>query len=70
MLEEVILTALSQHPNGLYNSELARALRLESDYKGRQTNYLTYSLLGGLLAQGRIREEKRDRRIYYLVNMS
>lgn len=67
MLEEAILDALREYPNGLYNNELARLLDLESDYEGRQTNYLTYSLLGGLLASGRVTKEKRAGRLYYSI---
>lgn len=65
MLEEAILDALRRHPSGLYNNELARLLDLESAYEGRQTNYLTCSPLGGLLADGRVIRERRDGRTYY-----
>jgi hypothetical protein len=65
-LEAAIVDALGEQPNGIYNNEIARSLDLESDYEGRQSNYLTYSLLGGLLADGRVRKEKRDGRTYYL----
>jgi hypothetical protein len=66
VLESAIVDALEAHPGGLYNNELARLLDLESDYEGRQSNYLTYSLLGGLLAQQRVRKEKREGRTYYI----
>lgn len=57
-LEDIIVDALSEQPEGLYN-ELARLLDLESAYEGRQSNYLTYSLSGGLLTDGRVKKEKR-----------
>ncbi|MBK6964946.1 MAG: hypothetical protein IPH20_13660 [Bacteroidales bacterium] len=41
-IEEVIIA----NPDGVKNTELARHLGLESDFKGNQKNYLTYSLLG------------------------
>jgi len=65
MLESVILDSLDQQTGGLYNNEIARRLGLESAYEGRQANYLTYSLLGGLLADGRVVKEKREGRTYY-----
>ena len=68
ILENAVLDALRQHPSGLYNNELARLLALESSYEGRQQNYLTYSLLGGLLADGRVTKEKRIGRTFYFVN--
>ena len=53
-LECCIVDLLRLHPDGLRNPEIARALCLESDFMGRQKNYLTYSLLGGLVEQGKI----------------
>lgn len=65
LLEEAIVEELRSHPQGLYNSELARALKLESEHQGRHDNYLTYSVLGGLMNKGAVVMEKRDNRNYY-----
>ena len=65
-LEDAIVNALGTEPGGYYNNELARLLGLESDYEGRQSNYLTYSILGGLLHSGRVVKEKRNGRTYYM----
>lgn len=48
-LEDCIVTYLQNRPNGAINNEIAKELGLESDFDGRQKNYLTYSILGGLL---------------------
>ena len=53
-IEDAILSLLSRNPQGLRNSEIATALGLRSDVQGSQRNYLTYSVLGGLLAQDKI----------------
>lgn len=53
-IEDAILRLLEENPNGLRNSEIANLLSLRSDFRGRQQNYLTYSVLGGLLAGGRV----------------
>lgn len=65
LIEEAIVETLAAHPDGLYNSELARALELESKHGGKHDNYLTYSVLGGLLAKERVSSEKREGRVYY-----
>jgi hypothetical protein len=57
-LESSILELLKQKPTGLRNSEIARELGLETDFQGRQKNYLTYSILGGLLARGEVRRRE------------
>ena len=53
-IEDAILILLSRNPQGLRNSEIADALSLRSDFQGSQRNYLTYSVLGGLLAQDKV----------------
>ena len=58
-IEEAILRLLSSNPQGLRNSEIAELLNLRSDFRGRQKDYLTYSVLGGLIAHGKVvRDEK------------
>jgi uncharacterized protein len=53
-LQEAILALLRRQPDGLRNAEIAEALSLRSDFRGRQKDYLTYSVLGGLIHQGRV----------------
>lgn len=56
-IEDAIVKLLSEHPGGLTNSEIARELSLESDFAGRQKNYLTYSVLGGLMRRSIVKRE-------------
>ena len=53
-IEEAILRLLDANPQGLRNSEVAESLKLRSDFRGRQKDYLTYSVLGGLIASGKV----------------
>ena len=53
-IEDAILHLLNSHPQGLRNTEIARLLNLRSDFRGRQRDYLTYSVLGGLLAKDKV----------------
>ncbi len=57
-IENAILSLLRENPEGLINNEIARALDLESDFEGRQRNYLTYSVLGGLMKRGVVRRDR------------
>ena len=61
-IEEAILSLLAEYEDGLINNEIARALGLESDFQGRQRNYLTYSVLGGMMKKGLIVREQIGRR--------
>lgn len=58
LIEEAILTLLRHHKDGLLNNDIARELGLESDFNGQQKNYLTYSVLGGLLRRGLVTRVK------------
>lgn len=53
-IETTILGLLESHPEGLRNSQIASMLGLRSSFRGRQRDYLSYSVLGGLLAQGKV----------------
>jgi hypothetical protein len=56
LIKEAILDHLSANPDGLRNAKIARDLALQSDHDGKQRDYLTYSVLGILLAEGRVRK--------------
>ncbi len=64
-LENCIVDLLDLHQEGLKNSQIAKELCLESDFMGRQKNYLTYSLLGGLIRQRKI-DFCKDSKLYTL----
>ena len=61
-IQEAIVTLLKRRPDGLRNAEIAEALNLRSDFRGRQKDYLTYSVLGGLMRQGRVAWNKETKR--------
>jgi hypothetical protein len=68
-LERVILDYLKTRPTGAINNEIAKELGLESDFDGRQRNYLTYSLLGGLVRRGLVvRKSDGARKAFHLVS--
>ncbi len=53
-MKEAILNLLVGKPEGLTNAEIADLLDIRSDYKGSQKDYLSWSVLGLLLNEGRI----------------
>lgn len=55
LLKGAVLELAQANPKGITNSEVARALGLQSDYNGRQKDYLSYSLLGLLMREGRMK---------------
>ena len=65
-IEDAILMLLKAHPNGLRNSQIADLLGLRSSIRDGQRNYLTYSVLGGLMARGEV-TQNRETKIFTKV---
>jgi hypothetical protein len=61
-IQEAIVSVLKRQPEGLRNAEIAETLNLRSDFRGRQKDYLTYSVLGGLMRQGLVAWNKETKR--------
>ena len=57
-LKAAILELAKANPEGISNSDAASLLGLRSDYRGRQKDYLSYSVLGLLLREGKVK--RRD----------
>jgi len=55
---ELIKTAIFElakaNPEGITNSDAASLLGLRSDYRGKQKDYLSYSVLGLLMREGKV----------------
>ncbi len=62
MLMRSVAKLIEVNPQGATNAEVASSLGLRSDYEGKQKDYLSYSLLGLLLREGRIFRDDRTKR--------
>ena len=60
-IESAIVMLLDAHPSGLRNSQIADALGLRSSIRDGQRNYLTYSVLGGLMARGAVVQNRETK---------
>ena len=65
ILKEAILRELESGP--LSNADLVHRLDIASDFDGKNRNYLSWSILGLLVGEGRVgyRGERQDR-VYFL----
>ena len=67
LLKEAILDEIGKSKAGVGNSDIARALKLESDFEGSQKNYLSWSIIGLLVNEGKVKYKKVGaRKLYYL----
>ena len=60
-IEDAILALLEMRLDGLRNSEIAECLGLRSDFRGKQKDYLTYSVLGRLMKADRVTWNKHTK---------
>jgi len=65
LLKDAIEEFTEANPDGITNSDSAHYLGLQSDNDGKQQDYLTYSVLGILLKESRIKSVKIGSRRKY-----
>ncbi|OGT58823.1 MAG: hypothetical protein A3E01_00625 [Gammaproteobacteria bacterium RIFCSPHIGHO2_12_FULL_63_22] len=66
-LKSAIIAFLRLRPGGAGNSEIARELGLESDFHGKQKNYLSWSVIGLLVNDGILSATHKGRRVTYSI---
>ena len=54
LMEAGITELLAAYPKGLRNADIAEELGIRSDYKGSQKDYLSWSIFGIMLKDGRV----------------
>jgi uncharacterized protein len=64
LLKVAVLELVSANPDGVSNSDAASLLGLRSDYRGKQKDYLSYSVLGLLIREGKV--ERHDNPIRHV----
>ena len=62
LLKEAVLEFAKVNPKGITNSDTASLLGLRSDYGGGSKDYLSYSILGLLMREGKLAREGNSKR--------
>lgn len=57
LMKTAMLELAKANPDGITNSDAASLLGLRSDYNGKQKDYLSYSILGLLIREGKVTRE-------------
>ena len=71
LIKEAILSELRAHTDGMTNAEIVHQLGLASDFEGQNRNYLSWSILGILIGEGKVRQTgERQSKAYHLVMSS
>lgn len=69
-IEDAVLLLLEAHPQGLRNAQIADALGLRSSIRNRQRDYLTYSVLDGLMSHGAVTQDSETKLFTIATNTS
>lgn len=67
LLKSAILEMTRANPGGISNSDAASLLSLRSDYRGKQKDYLSYSVLGILMREGKIERSEGSTRPVHIA---
>jgi hypothetical protein len=62
MLKEAVLEVAKANKAGVTNSDVTKALGLQSDYGGGSKDYLAWSIIGILMREGRLKREEGSRK--------
>ncbi|WP_139559232.1 GIY-YIG nuclease family protein [Methylotetracoccus oryzae] len=62
LLKEAVLELAKANPKGISNSDAASLLGLRSDYGGGSKDYLSYSVIGLLMREGKLERDKSSRK--------
>lgn len=63
LIKSAIMEFAKANPDGIKNSDVAKYLGLQSDYGGGSKDYLSYSILGLLMKEGRIQRNEKKKHI-------
>jgi len=63
ILKSAVMELAKANPDGIKNSDAAKYLGLQSDYGGGSKDYLSYSILGILMKEGRIERIDKKKHI-------
>ncbi|MCR2747429.1 hypothetical protein [Limnobacter parvus] len=53
-MKSAVMELAKANPHGISNSDAAKYLGLQSDYGGGSKDYLSYSIIGLLMKEGRL----------------
>lgn len=67
LIKDAILELAKANPRGIANSDAASLLGLRSDYGGGSKDYLTYSVIGLLMREGRLARDRNSKKHFARV---
>jgi hypothetical protein len=69
LLKQAVLELIQANLKGVTNADVCHALGLHSDYAGGSKDYLSWSVLGLLMSEGRVKRVNEGRRGYHVAQV-
>ncbi len=63
LIKSAVMELAKANPEGIKNSDAAKYLGLQSDYGGGSKDYLSYSILGILMKEGKIKRNDKKKHV-------
>ena len=63
LIKSAVMELAKANPGGIKNSDAAKYLGLQSDYGGGSKDYLSYSILGILMKEGKIERNEKKKHV-------
>ena len=63
LVKSAVMELAKANPGGIKNSDAAKYLGLQSDYGGGSKDYLSYSMLGILMKEGKIKRNDKKKHV-------
>ncbi len=63
LIKSAVMELAKANPEGIKNSDAAKYLGLQSDYGGGSKDYLSYSILGILMKEGKIKRNEKKKHV-------
>lgn len=63
IMKSAVMEFAKANPDGVRNSDIAKYLGMQSDYNGGAKDYLSYSLLGMLMKEGKVARTDKKKHI-------
>ena len=63
LIKSAVMELAKANPEGIKNSDAAKYLWLQSDYGGGSKDYLSYSILGILMKEGKIKRNDKKKHV-------
>jgi len=63
LIKSAVMELAKANPDGIKNSDAAKYLGLQSDYGGGSKDYLSYSILGILMKEGKIERNEKKKHV-------